>query len=477
MELRKIRKENWSIDIETVIKLAQRMIIQIDYYINNEELNETERECLVKSKSKIMSTLAKYGDIDRMLLGFFDDKKKDEIIEDFERIFEIEDTIYKYITLPTWKKFFSGINPNFRQGDSFRYIVHAGSEIINLPGRLGYKKSRNFDADYISASILTNEDVTMFEKNRVGLILEANDSIICGSSHDSNTVISVMPSSRTIFKFNNGEYIDSGNFGFMSGNEDLTGMVTKIQHPAQVMQEVLQKNSGALFGENRGVNEVVLDDSKAKVIGIFFKTNGKEINLSDYIHVKKLEALYKVPVRIVNTSIYRKQSNQLMYTEEDDKRFEDQIMKYSNPENYKLISEHPGWTRQLLRHYYQEVVEGTCFEADAAERISVVFSKMLEFSYVVHEKRHNEWKSVENEDSSVVKIEQCSQSGRNYRLVLKCIDGNYSIECYINGRLVETVDENINEENHIKFFEVYKGLLERYESKLGDGEDYNNFIR
>ena len=76
MELRKIRKENWSIDIETVIKLAQRMIIQIDYYINNEELNETERECLVKNKSKIMSTLAKYGDIDRMLSGFFDDKKK-----------------------------------------------------------------------------------------------------------------------------------------------------------------------------------------------------------------------------------------------------------------------------------------------------------------------------------------------------------------------------------------------------------------
>ena len=477
IETRKINKERIFEDVETSLVIARKMVMQIEYYLENEDLIEIKRDFLIKSKASIMQIIDKYNSDANILFRNPRGISPDDIISDFNKVFEIENAIYEYITLPTWKDYFSRANSNFKQGDSFRVIVHAGGEIINLPGRLGYKKNRNFDADYISASILTDEDVSMFQRHRVGLILEPNDAILCGSSTDSSTCIKSEPSIRTIYGFSSGKYIDTGALAFMVHDKWLTGIVTKIQHPAQIMQEVTRRNSHKLFGENGFVNEVVLDDSKAKVIGIFFKTNGKEINFSDYIHVKKLEALYKVPVTIINTSIYRRQGNEQIFTERENQAFETQIEKYSNPENFDFIRKHPGWTRQLLRNYYRDVVEGAEFDEDVRERISDVFSKILDYTYTKQEDKNDEWETIESKESSVVKIEKYSKDAHNYTLFLKCIGGKYWIETYVNGRLIETVDEDINEDNYLKFFEVYKSVLEKYENERVDDKNYSEFIR
>ena len=54
------------------------------------------------------------------------------------------------------------------------------------------------------------------------------------------------------------------------------------------------------------VNEIVLEDSKIEVVGVFFKTNGCEINLRDFERAVIMEKIYNVPLKIANSSIYRK---------------------------------------------------------------------------------------------------------------------------------------------------------------------------
>ncbi|MBR3003214.1 MAG: hypothetical protein IKF38_06670 [Clostridia bacterium] len=477
MNTRKINHDDnhYSESIETSIAIAKKMIIQIDFYLENESLSEENKEYLVKSKETINEILKKY---DNFLNQFIMDKKYEEVAQDFETIFDIEDKIYQQITLTIWKNYFSNIRENFKQGDEFRYIVHAGREIINLPGKLGYKKSRNFDGDYISASILSNKDITMFEKNNVGLILEPNESIICAVATDAGTVIDGRQTERTVCDLGDGIYVNSGHTGFMVRNdENYTDIATKISHPALIEQETEQKNQKQVYGNTGYINEVVLDDKKAKVVGILFKTNGKEINFLDYVHVKKLEALYKVPVRIINTSIYRKQKGQPMFTEEENENFVKQLEKFSHPKNLKLVKKHPSWTRKLIHHYFTEVVEGAEFDEETKLKIDEVFAKIVEQTYYT-ENEEKVWNIVETTEPNIIKSEQCVSRNTTLKIVLKKENGKYCIEQYINGiRMQKDDDDGFNQENIEVVYNLYKQQLQKFINNRETRIDYSDFTR
>ena len=263
-------------DIYDAFTLAQTLLNQIEYYIQNEELSEIERKFLVESQKYIEELIKKYESgpsvrekisLEQISFGFktYNDPKYQALSaeeynriyqessetlkmfrKDFEKVFEIEETIYKLITIPLWKKSTTNIEIENKPGDEFTYIVHSGEGIIYLPGFPDYRKTRNINGDYVSASLITDKQMAMFLNSQVGLILKANEAIICSTEIDSGTNISFEPKIRTIIDFKNGTYVNSGVPGCFMLNGELLA-TTKIQSPHRSAHPVLWPGRNAVL--------------------------------------------------------------------------------------------------------------------------------------------------------------------------------------------------------------------------------------
>lgn len=401
-------------EILDVFAISRSLLRQIEYYLENEALSDMDRKFLSESKKTIGDLLTKYGKENDVIskisreqidFGFSemcdnpkyknlspeDFKKTYEnssitlrmIKQDFERICEIEDTIHNLITIPLWKKSMTSMDVELKPGDEFLYIVHAGENIIYLPGYPNYQKTRNFNGDYVSASLLTDKQMAMFGSSRVGLILKPNEAIVCATAVDSGTHFIGTQNPRTVIDFQNGNYIESGFPGdLMSSDNPLA--TTKIQAPNQLTEDTIkrQKDRGHIFSNrSEDVNEVVLDDSKVEVIGVFFKTNGCEINLKDFERAVIMGKQYNVPVKIVNSSIYRKKLGLEPYEPEDLQGFERDLEFWGNSENWKKIIKNPEEDRELLKRYFTDVVVKQQYEPEIKKKIEDVFTRIIEYTY------------------------------------------------------------------------------------------------
>lgn len=411
---RKFSEEYNEKDIQDVFAISMCILIHIDYYLEREELSEMNRQFLTESKKTIEGILRKYdGAIntitkisrEQIEFGFREmcDNPKYQslspeeykrtyenssetlqiIKQDFERICKIEDAIHELITIPLWKESTTSIDTEIKPGDEFAYIVHAGQNIIYLPGFPNYRKTRNINGDYISASFLTDRQMAMFGNSRVGLIIKPNEAIICTAAMDSGTHITNNQNPRTIIDFENGYYIESGFPGeFLSGRSSLA--TTKIQAPNQLTEDTIERQieKGCFFSNRtEDVNEVVLDDSKAEVIGVFFKTNGCEINLRDFERAIIMANCYNVPLRIVNSSIYRRKLGLEPYEKEDLQGFAADVEFWSNRENWEKMINSPSEDRELIKRYFNEVVVKQQYEPEIRKKIEEIFTRMIEYTY------------------------------------------------------------------------------------------------
>lgn len=408
-------------DIYDTFTLAQTLLNQIEYYIQNEELSEIERKFLVESQKYIEELIKKYESgpsvrekisLEQISFGFktYNDPKYQALSaeeynriyqessetlkmfrKDFEKVFEIEETIYKLITIPLWKKSTTNIEIENKPGDEFTYIVHSGEGIIYLPGFPDYRKTRNINGDYVSASLITDKQMAMFLNSQVGLILKANEAIICSTEIDSGTNISFEPKIRTIIDFKNGTYVNSGVPGCFMLNGELLA-TTKIQSPHQLIDNTIkrQKNNERVFSNNsRDVNEIVLDDSKVEIIGVFFKTNGCEINLEDFGRAIFMERAYNVPLKIVNSSIYRKKLGLEKYDPQDFQKYKEYIDFWSCPDNWKNLIDDPLEFRELIKRYFNDVVVKQEYEPEIRKEIEEIFTRIIEFTYSLSNSEKN----------------------------------------------------------------------------------------
>ena len=422
MTTRKFSENYNETDIFDAFAIAKAIIRQIEYYLNNENLSEMNNQFLEESKRRIEELLEKYKDSFSTVLkisneqisfglnemannqeyaGLSSEESKriyenssetlQSIKKDFDKVFKIEETIHELITIPLWKKSTTSINTEIKPGDKFKYLVHSGEGIIYLPGIPNYRRRRNFEGDYVSASLLSDKQMAMFRNSQVGLIIEANDAIICSTQEDAGTNITSVQGIRTVFKFKEGLYLDAG----FPGNLDKDGKVstTKIQSPNQLEEDTIknQEKRGSVFSNRtEDVNEVILDDSKIKVIGVFFKTNGCEINLRDFERATMMERLYNVPLKSSNTAIYRRKIGLDPYDSKDYENYIEDVQFWNNPENWEKIINSPEEDRKLIRRYFNEVVVGQEYEDNIKEKIDSIFSKIIEYSYTVGKKGEDE---------------------------------------------------------------------------------------
>lgn len=411
---RKFSEEYNERDIQDVFAIAKSMIRQIEYYLEKEELSEMNRQFLIESKKAIEEILAKYDgpfhtmrkiSHEQIEFGFREmcDNPKYKglspeeykrtyenssvtlgiIKQDFERIGKIEDAIHDLITIPLWKESTTSMDVEINPGDEFAYIVHAGQNIIYLPGFPNYKKTRNFNADYVSASLLTDKQMAMFGGSRVGLIIKANEAIVCATPIDSGTNIKRRQTPRTIMDFKNGYYIESGFPGeYILDDEALA--TTKIQAPNQLIEDTIKKQEESgriLSSESRDVNEIVLDEAHLEVVGVFFKTNGCEINFADFERAIIMGEQYNVPVRIVNSSIYRRKLGLEPYEQQDLENYSLELEFWSNRDNWKEMITDPVEDRKLIKKYFNEVVVKQQYDPEIRKKIEEIFTGIIEYTY------------------------------------------------------------------------------------------------
>lgn len=355
-------------EYNNVIGLVSALIMQLEYEVENTK-NEWLSEKL-QELNNLKVILKDYVDwdgkydirrVNSEMLTYMAKKHPDgrcpreEVIEFYEKsecyssfkkflkqVLDIEDEIHERYTIESWKKYCTPITSNFNQGDKFRYIVHSGYGIIKLPGLPNYTKNRYIDGDFVSASLLTEEQMHIYNGN-VGLILEPNESIIATSIGDSGTRIQEIQGFNSVLDFGNGTFV---NTVLDSGENNIEYIPTKIQSPQQLhkgfMNELVRRNKDPLE-EGWPVNEVILDDRKIKVIGVFFRVNENELSLADFVRAHNMCVMYKVPLRIINVDKYKR-------NEKNDNGTYDKLSQ-------QLKEAFKGGQERLISFYFQEVVE------------------------------------------------------------------------------------------------------------------------
>lgn len=397
-------------DFFDAFALAKELIKQIDTYDDEESLSPAKREFLSKSKKYIEGLLRVYEEpldyynkIEHEIMMYCmqhmdeDDRGRgesvmkraidasktfNEIKGHFNRVFRIEDTIQEHITIPLWKQYITPADKELKPGDKFLYLVHSGIGIIQLPGFPGFEEIRDYKDDYVSASLLSEEQAAMFNGSKVGLILKANEAIACSTRKDSGSHFVGKRSIRTILVFSEDNATDSGIPALLAGK--VGGITSKIQTPKQLNRETVeaQRESGRIFSEESAdVNEVVLNMAQVEVVGVFFKTNGCEINLEDFQRAVIMSEIYGVPIRIDNTAICRKNMGLAPYRPEDVLTFEKQVQYWGNEDNWKDKIEDPILFKELLKRYYEEVVIKQEYEPKIQKKIEEVFAKMMDISF------------------------------------------------------------------------------------------------
>lgn len=373
-----------------IFDLISALQRQIEYTLKYEEENELLKENLDKLNN-LKNILKKYidsnsscciGNLTSGLIKYMAKKHpdgsfpKEDIIEFYTQsniyneykkyinlVLKIEEEIHEKVTLRLWKEYCTPINKEFKQGDVFRYIVHSGYNIIKLPGLPGYEKNRHIDGDFVSASLITNEQMHLYNGN-VGLILEPNESIMASAFSDAGTKIEDNQGLNSIIDFGNGTF---ANTRF----DHIDEIPTKIQSPKSLHNEFMNElNRRNIKGLDEGwpVTEVILDDRKIKVIGVFFKTNGIEINLDDYVRARNMKRMYNVPLRTINIVKYKEKNYIDKYSEKDIIKFHKQLEDDISNNNDELIG------------YYNDIVCGADFECKIKELIRLKFKKTMQYN-------------------------------------------------------------------------------------------------
>lgn len=392
-------------ELRYAFDLCDRIICDINIILQDYELNSSEKEFINSYKKSIMEIYDKYNGKIREICDKVTDELLSEenvsyafkngnykenasntymqIVEDFKKVFKLEDRIHDDIVVPIWENYLKTSNDSFNQGDDFMYVVHSGNGFINLPGSKNYRENSLSNNEYISCSLHTPKTMDVFN-GKVGIILRVNkDSLIVASRVDCGTHTNTMKSLNCVKINTKGRRILAGeSSGFYSLNKE--NLVTKILTPKEIERysekKSIEINGEILSDSYTPVNEVVIDKEYAEIDMIYLQTNGCDFLLYEYMKAKEMEELYGKKLRIINKSVYRKQSMLSPYTEDDYKKFNSIMNHYSNPTNLNFIIENPLFYRQLLIDYKDEVIIPNNYESEIKEKLENTINVMINYA-------------------------------------------------------------------------------------------------
>lgn len=359
------------------------------------------------SNSNLCALIPQY-ELEETLQGDFDFEQVEKVYEaiyrDYQTCFELESQIHQEIVIPIWREYLTQYNPQYKQGEHFAYLFHSGGGFVVLPGMKEFSEKTsehdsNHKTDFISASLITEKEMESGNTN-VGIIIGLKNKTILASFHSDCGTRESTEESVTNIKINE----TTGN-AVSIGFPRMALPVSKLGTPRNIERQAMKasiSNTGEILNAGQWIypiyTEVVADKEDFELEAIFFKTTGCDINLKDFIVAKQMEMYYGKPLQIVNQSICRENANLSPYTEEEKQRFENQLMFFSDPNNYKIFDQNPVLFKNIIKLYYQEVIERAGFKGETKLKAQAICLKIVEHLNSIIKERGLE-------DSSLIQLD------------------------------------------------------------------------
>ena len=106
-----------------------------------------------------------------------------------------------------------------------------------------------------------------------------------------------------------------------------------------------------------------------------------------------MERAYNVPLKIVNSSIYRKKLGLEKYDPQDFQKYKEYIDFWSCPDNWKNLIDDPLEFRELIKRYFNDVVVKQEYEPEIRKEIEEIFTRIIEFTYSLSNAEKNSSKT------------------------------------------------------------------------------------
>lgn len=288
-----------------------------------------------------------------------------EFEHDLKEIFELEEKLSKLsfsITCNSVTKYEDIVN-----GEPFMIFAHATDYLPGTPDMRNYHKGGH---RYLSCSLLTNNELNTFNNCKIAYVYTPTENnLILSCYFDSATGTFYHPGFHTVkeIKTNNKiEYISAGYI------QDDARAVTKISTPKVVeklsIERELETQPELFDYENCLTNETVLDRDNSKCSGAVLISNGCDLLIYEYIHLKKNNIKFKC----INKGLYREQHNLKPYTV---KEYEDFLYKLDKLPS--LINMYELTNEDLLA-YYNEVIIPMKYNEEIMTILDNYFSKYID---------------------------------------------------------------------------------------------------
>lgn len=258
----------------------------------------------------------------------------DEILIDIEtKLRPISDKIWTLsITKPE----------NFKPGEPFMFIVHNASKSEIITTKLNDEHTTR--RDRMSASLITDKEMGVYGKNKYGFIFPDDTRMVTSGYRDLQSY----------------ETQKEGNFFINSNNSMLI--------PPQAIESYLvdlniKENGRRLNDDNARIyNEILLDTTSLKPVGIYCITFGEKELSRDYRLAKKLAEQSELPLIDIDISLYRTKGNKGTYLIDEEalsvkeqRLFAEKFLKqYYKSKNYDLATE--GKFIEADLKLYQDVI-------------------------------------------------------------------------------------------------------------------------
>ena len=382
--------------LNILLKIARKAMIYRSY--NNDI-------CVLIPQYKLEEQLEEKCDIQQI------EKVYKEIYKDYQICFELESQIHQDIVIPIWKEYLTKYNPQYEQGEHFAYLFHSGGGFVVLPGTKQYQSKEpdnNYKTDFISASLITEKEMESGNTN-VGILVGIKDKTILTSfGSDCGTRDS---SEKSVTNIKNNE--KTGN-SVSIGLARMDLPVSKLGTPKNIERQAMKasiSNTGEILNAGKWIapiyTEVVVDKEDFELEAILFKTTGCDINFKDFLVAKQMEMYYGKPLQIINQSICREKANLSPYTKQEEERFEKQLEFFSDSNNYKIFDQNPILFKNLIKLYYQEVIEKAGFKGEAKIKAQVICLKIAEYlNSVIEEKGLDDSNQIKLDDILNVNLEE-----------------------------------------------------------------------
>lgn len=254
-------------------------------------------------------------------------------------------------------------------GNNFMVVGHASFQLPGIDRDDDLDKNNCNRVQYISCSLFSHNELNTFQDQKIVYLVDVHSENYISSSYTDSVTSDLSEPSFHTLKDIKKEKIHYIKVGYTTDfKECVTSILTpKCIEKLSVEREV--KENGEMFEYRHSqTNEIVLDRNNVQVIGILLISNGCDLLLGEYIHLKEKRLEFKC----INKGLYRENVGLKAYTENEYEEFKKKLYQLEEYIHKGIIQV------DILKGYYNDVIIPMNYNAEIMAILNEFFSKYID---------------------------------------------------------------------------------------------------